>query len=391
MSRCFRITQLIFASIFFLLSALPAVSQASLRPSPSAPLGDPDYQSPELDLRASPKFWGASASLGLFGTPIIDGLDTEYWLEAGGVLGKAPYYRTEDDEYYTGGIEGIDPAKDTAYQRFSLFWGGGIAQGLAWNRRTGRNLAEAFLLYRGRFQQHSDLPGEDELIFRSDVPGKNGFTINTLLTGLSYHDVSANPRTKTYLGLYGEFSVGFAPLWFFNGLYGEADFQRIHSRIEGYLPLFELEPRSGGLNMLSMYAAGRFVADQLMGPQIPFVARQVFAGRSVTSGLGGAVRGLDQSVYDAPFKAAASAEVRLNLPALGHREVVPGLLIYYDMGIYGSSPIQPEGFVHSTGSGAYVNFFDYVIFHVYLHWYLNGTNAEGKSFIPFTIAFSHHF
>jgi hypothetical protein len=108
------------------------------------------------------------------------------------------------------------------------------------------------------------------------------------------------------------------------------------------------------------------------------------------------VRGVDSGGYDTNFKAFNSIELRANLPAIFHPDLVPGLVAFFDMGVYDqvgepgiSSPAS--GFVAGTGVGAYIDVLDFGGLAAYIEYRLDRANAEGDRLRIFVIEFGMHF
>ena len=90
---------------------------------------------------------------------------------------------------------------------------------------------------------------------------------------------------------------------------------------------------------------------------------------------------MDSGSLDGYFKAVNNLEVRVVGPALFIPAIVPGLVAYVDTGIFGSGRFPgPEawGFVASTGTGIYLDLFNFAQFTLYLHYRLVGVNADGS-------------
>jgi len=141
--------------------------------------------------------------------------------------------------------------------------------------------------------------------------------------------------------------------------------------------------------------AGDFAAvDWVTGDPVPLNVRQSFGGRSPRTGLGDAVRGVDSGSLDGDFKAVNNLEVRVLGPALFLPDIVPGLVVYLDAGIFGSAGAPgPDawGFVASTGAGVFVDLFGFAQLTGYLHYRLVGENADGSALTPFAIDFGLKF
>jgi hypothetical protein len=120
-----------------------------------------------------------------------------------------------------------------------------------------------------------------------------------------------------------------------------------------------------------------------MGSAVPLQIRQTFGGTKPRTGLGGALRGIDAGCMDTNLKAVNNLEVRVNLPAIVIRDIVPGILGYWDAGAYaqvGEGPGDPAaGFVTTAGGGVYVDFFDFAQLIGYLNYRFTGENTDGNA------------
>jgi hypothetical protein len=136
-------------------------------------------------------------------------------------------------------------------------------------------------------------------------------------------------------------------------------------------------------------------ADQDYG--IPFGISQTFGGLNRFSGLGGAVRGLPDGWGDGTLKWVGNIELRCNLPAFIHQELMFGVLAFLDSGAYADPPGHPEAsalssaFLMSGGLGAYLDFFglgDIIARTVFV---IYSPNNQGSSWVPLEIDFGMHF
>ena len=119
------------------------------------------------------------------------------------------------------------------------------------------------------------------------------------------------------------------------------------------------------------------------------MVRRSFGGRdALRTGLGYAVRGIDSGALDTNPKLVHNLELRMNLPAIVLPDIVPGVLVHWDAGYFaqvGESVATPlSGFVSTIGAGVYVNLLDLATLSAYLHYRLDGVNADGSSWCPST-------
>ncbi len=350
-----------------------------------------EQERPPLKLDLDLRLFGADIALGYRGYSFVPGLDTIFWVSAGGGYENRSFYHYLDDTLYNGDDPAVDPLRDPFYWRLNGSWFLGLAQGIVWNERIDENFLEAFLLYRGRIESFTKDPlVPNQLVFRSSLPDREGTFQNAILCGLSLNDVSFNKTTKTYTGIYGEASAEYSPASFNISTYGNTDFFRLNGTVKFFFPLYE-STYGDGLNLLSIYLCDYLSADYLMGDSIPINARETFGGRDTRDGLGSAVRGLDKRRFDSTLKAVNNFEIRMNLPALGIRDITSGMLLYFDTGFYGGMKQQAPGFVFATGGGIFLNFFDFAVIVVYAEFLLNDTTVAGGSITFPQIEFGLHF
>jgi hypothetical protein len=86
----------------------------------------------------------------------------------------------------------------------------------------------------------------------------------------------------------------------------------------------------------------------------------------------------------------------MNLPAIGLPDIVPGVVLHWDVGYFSqvgepsiASPLN--GFASTIGAGVFVNLLDLATLTAYLHYRLDGVNADGSALVPFDLQFGLHF
>ena len=342
----------------------------------------------DVDLR----LWGLDLGVGYRGFPLLQGVDTTFWGVAGGAYEKMSYYR-QTEAIIIGKYPG--PADDLVFYRADAKWWLGVAQGLLWNERIDENRLEALLFYRGRFDENLIEAGD--LIDTSDLPDESGLFQNTLFAGLAYNDILVDKKHKTKSGISGEISAEWGPAFLANTVYGSSDFVRFNATARGFFPLYDAAPDRQG-NLFSMYLGEFFSADYaigLGGTAVPYVIRRTFGGKEPRTGLGYAVRGVDSGSLDTNLKLVNNFELRMNLPAIVLPDIVPGALVHWDVGYFsqvGESIASPQsGFVSTVGAGVFVNLFDIATLAAYIHYRLDGVNADGSALVPFDLQFGLHF
>ena len=338
------------------------------------------------------RLWGLDLGVGYRGLALLDGVDTTFWAYGGGAWEKMTYYRVAEtiiSGAYTGG--------DPVFHRADANWQLGIGQGFLWNDRIDANRLEAFLFYRGRY--NSNLTEAGDLILGSGLPDSAGMLLNTFFIGLAYDDVLFDKAHKMKSGISAEISAEYGPGFMFNAVFGNADFVRLNLTGRWFCPLYDAVPDRRG-NLFSMYIAEFAAADWavgLNGAPVPYVVRRSFGGRDAPrTGLGYAVRGVDSGSLDTNLKLVNNLELRMNLPAIVLPDIVPGFLVHWDAGYFSqvgeSSIASPlSGFVSTIGAGLYVNLFDLATLAAYVHYRLDGKNADGSALVPFDLQFGLHF
>jgi hypothetical protein len=273
----------------------------------------------------------------------------------------------------------------------------GPVQGLLWNAQQERNLAEAFLLYRGRFDYHYDLYSVEPFLFQSsEFTDAQGLAGNSLLAGLSYGTETLNGH-RVPRGIYAESSAEWGPRWLANSLYGTSDFYRLNAQVRGFLPVFDVEP-DRRLNLLSAYLCAMAAVDYSGGAEVPIYVMQSFGGRSLRDGLGGSLRGFEKRAYDTELKTVVNLEARMNGPALGHPALMPIAFLFFDAGGYagysnvpdGSAAAERSGLLASWGFGAAVDFFGIEKVRATVGFPLYGERLDGESW-ELRIDFGLHF
>lgn len=107
-----------------------------------------------------------------------------------------------------------------------------------------------------------------------------------------------------------------------------------------------------------------------------------FGGTSIREGLGYYVRGFEKWTYDTQLKIVNNIDLRANLPAIYFKNLVPGIVAYFDAGFYRGYFADPgilkQGFLCSTGVGIYLDFFGVEYLRVYFQFPLYGERVDGK-------------
>jgi hypothetical protein len=342
---------------------------------------------------------GADVGIGYRGLTLVPGSQTTVWAYLGGGYEWLTYYRDSSGALLAPGelaAGGALAGRDPGFVRVEGAWRLGLEQGFAWNERTATNLFEAFAFYRGRVDSYQATPVQ--LLSSAALPDRTGQLQNALQAGVAYDDLLFDAAHKTKDGFAAEATVEWGPSFFLNTLDGDSNYVRLNATARGFLPLYDVSPGSAS-NLLSLYAGDYVSVDYAagFGAPVPLSVRQTFGGRDQNTGLGHSVRGVDSAGLDTNFKAVNNLELRLNLPALFLRDLLPGLVVYWDAGYYAQvgetgvpSPV-PAGFVTSTGAGIFLDLLDLASLAAYVDYRLDAPNADGSRLTLFAIEFGMHF
>ena len=327
---------------------------------------------------------GADVGVGYRGLALIPEADTTIWAYAGGGYEWLSYYREPSGALVAPGALG---GRDPSFVRIEGAWRLGVEQGFAWNERTKRNLVEAFAFYRGRYDLNESQPGQ--LLYDATIPDQAGILLHTAQVGFAYDDLLFETKHKTRSGMAAELSAEWGP--------GSLDYLRFNWTFRWFLPLYDVAP-DRPVNLLSMYLGELYSVDYAMGlsSSVPLFIRQTFGGRNQATGLGGAMRGVDSGSLDTNLKAVNNLEVRANLPALFLPDLVPGIVVFWDLGYYNQMgetgiAVPGSGFVRSTGAGVYLDLLDIATVAAYVDYRLDAVNAGGSPWTLGAIEFGLHF
>jgi hypothetical protein len=351
-----------------------------------------------LALDVQPRLLGADIGLGYRGMTLVPGTQTTLWVYLGGGYEWMSYYRDSNDAMLTPGElapGGAQDGRDPSFERIEGAWRLGMEQGFIWNPRTQTNLFEAFAFYRGRVDSYDSTAVQ--LLSSSPLPDRTGQLQNALQVGIALDNLLVDPAHKTSNGFSGEATIEWGPAFFFNTLNGNSNYVRLNAMARGFVPLFDISPGSAS-NLLSIYLGDYFAVDYAVGfgAPVPLSVRQTFGGRDQDPGLGHAVRGVDSASLDTNFKAVNNFEFRFNLPALFLRDLLPGLIVFWDAGYYaqvgetGVPSPAPAGYVSSTGVGAFIDVLDLASLAFYVSYRLDVTNADGSR-LNASMEFGLHF
>ena len=362
-----------------------------------APAWSMDNESPvtfDIPLR----WLGADLGVGYRGLALLPGVDTTFWVYAGGGYEWMNYFRDSSGALLGPGsvAPGTEDTNNT-FNRWEAAWRLGVDQGFLWNERTKTNRFEAFFFYRGVYDDNMISATIVPALFSSGLPDRTGGLLNTLQFGLFYDDLLFNVKHKIYDGFNAEATAEWGPGFLFNTITGNADYIRFNFNGRIFIPVYDAVPDRVS-NLFSVYAGDYVSVDYsvgLNGAPVPLFIRQSFGGRDQKTGLGHAVRGVDTAAYDTNFKAVNNLEIRANLPALYFSNLVPGIVAYFDVGYYAQVgeglATVPSGFLASTGAGVYIDVFDLGSLALYVDYRLDSPNADGTNLMTFKLEFGMHF
>lgn len=338
---------------------------------------------------------GVDLSITYSGLELLDELNTYLFFKAGGGYQEKVFYHDA-----TGAVLSDTSSLDKEYKRRTpnFQWEAALYQGLTWNERTGDNLLESFLYYRGRYDiyNYADSYGVVPYLFTDTSPftDKDGLFGNSLMAGLCWKDLTEDSH-QVQKGIYAEASVEYGPSWLGNSFFGETDYLRLNAQVKAYLPIFDLD-ESSEMNKLSVYAGNYFSVDYSGGGSVPIYVIQSFGGKNLRPGLGGSLRGFDSYAWDTRFKAVNNLELRVNGPAFFSPSFLPVLFTYFDAGYFYGHQISPgdfdaeQGFLCSAGGGIAINVFGVEHVRASFDFPLYGQRHDGASWY-LNLDFGLHF
>jgi hypothetical protein len=300
------------------------------------------------------------------------------------------YYRTPTDRPYDGTLPGYDPESAPVNSRASLRFTTGLSQGILWNERKMQNRLSLFVRYNLLYYWNFKDDTSAQLVFAGSLPDREQQLQNSLLVGLAWDDIDYTNPHQVLSGTASEISLEYGPEWFFNNVVGSADFYRLNFSARAFVPLFDLAPDSE-LNVVSAYLGLYIAADYAGGGYVPLNIRESMGGLEPRKGLGYAIRGLEDCRFDTPLKMAGNLDLRINLPALGTNDIMPGLIAFFDCGYYNFMDFKESGFIVSTGCGVFLSLFRSLHLTFTTQYLLNATRVTGDKWTPLFFAFMFHF
>jgi len=353
---------------------------------------------------------GIDLTVGYRLAPWFEGVDTILQATIGGGYEGFGVFR--DIDYVPNSVEAdtADPNGNLEFNSPNIQWQLGIRQGILWNPGEDRNLVEAFLYYRGRYDRylkgrHYWGSSDSEIAaieasheaWQSGFLGSdaNGIFGNSLFAGLTCDALHFDGRTKAYDGFYGEASFEFSP--YFPSVLGAGDFRRVNFSTKTFRTLYEARP-AAAKNVFTIYAGSYFSIDYADARRrMPLYVMQTFGGTQLREGLADSVRGFEKYSWDTQLKIVHNFDLRFNLPVIYSccgRDLLPGFVVYFDLGYgtsyWGDPSNTPGGFLGSTGAGMFLDLLDFVYAHVYAHFPLIGERIDGAP-VALDLAIRLHF
>ena len=398
-----------------LILLVSVLHPASAQEDPAAPGSAPFFYRIEDVRRYFTWGWnliptGIDVTLGWRIAPWFEGVETILQSSIGGGYQGFATFRAWN--YVPNFVETdtADPNGNLEFNSPNIQWQGGIRQGIAWNPAEDRNLVEAFLFYRGRYDRYlngrhywGSSDGEITAIEASHEAWQSGYLGsdadgifgNSLFAGLSYDTLHFDRRTKAYEGTYAEASFELSP--YFPAVLGASDFWRVNLSAKTFWTLYEARPEAAK-NVFTIYAGSYFSIDYADAPrQMPLYVMQSFGGTELREGLADSVRGFEKSSWDTQLKIVHNLDLRFTLPVLCSfrgRDLLPGLVVYFDLGYgtsyWGDPGNAPGGFLGSTGIGLFLDLLDFTSVHVYAHFPLIGERIDGAP-VALDLAIRVHF
>ncbi len=333
---------------------------------------------------------GLGVDVGYKGFSLSESVDTIIHVKAMGNYESIGYYRTPLDRPYDGSLPGYDEDESPLAYRAAGAFSLEFDQGLLWNERENANGLEFFFAYNLRYENFLHDHDVRQLLFDSPRMEKDQILYNSILAGIEWKDVDQRNPHGMISGTAADASAEWGPKAFFNTAFADVDFLRLNFSARAFLPLFDVDPESE-FNKFSAYACFFLSTDYSTGTSIPLYVRQTFGGKYPREGLGDALRGLEESRYDTPFKAVGSLELRANLPAIFIPELIPGLFVFMDCGYYDFVDFSESGFVASTGGGFSLSLFGAMNLTVGTAVLLNEKLVTGETWTPIYFEGSFHF
>jgi hypothetical protein len=353
---------------------------------------------------------GIDLTVGYRLPPWFQGVQTILQATIGGGYGGFGTFRDTNYTPNTVVSNVADPNGNLEFNSPNIQWQLGIRQGIAWNPEEDRNLLEAFLHYRGRYDRYLkgrhywgssdseiDAIEASHSYWQQHYEGSDAYGIfgNSLLTGLAYDALHFDRRTKSYDGTYAEASFEFSP--YVPSVPGASDFWRVNFSTKTFRTLYEARPLAEK-NVFTIYAGSYFSIDYADARlQMPLYVMQSFGGTELREGLADSVRGFEKYSWDTQLKIVHNLDLRFNLPvicSLWGRDLLPGLVLYFDLG-YGASywhdpSHTPGGFLGSTGIGLFLGLLDFTYAHVYAHFPVIGERLD-RAPVALDLAIQLHF
>ena len=345
--------------------------------------------------------------------PWFDDVETILQATVGGGYEGFGTFRDTERRPNQVAVDVADPNGNLEFNSPNIQWQLGLRQGIVRDPADERNLLEAFLYYRGRYDRylkgrHYWGSSDSEIAaieasheaWQQDYKANGGSDAygifgNSLFTGLAYDALHFDRRSKAYDGTYAEASFEFSP--YFPSVLGASDFWRVNFSTKTFWTLYEARP-DAAKNVFTIYAGSYFSIDYSDAlRQMPLYVMQTFGGTELREGLADSVRGFEKYSWDTQLKIVHNFDLRFNLPvlySLRGRDLLPGFVVYFDLGygaLYWHDPSNtPGGFLGSTGIGLFLDLLDFTCAHVYAHFPLIGRRIDDAP-VVLDLAIRVHF
>jgi hypothetical protein len=323
------------------------------------------YAEPQLAFSVAPSdFWAAQFQVGVEGLGAFPGLNTLVFVGGEAAYNGINYYRRPDGSPFLSGDGDFD-ADLISTNRFRGNWNLGIQQGILPPSREERDLLRIALKYEGYyFTTTGDVTGT--YLAAADRPETAGFINNALHLELDFDD---SIRDGHYVanGMDARGEIEYAP-GFMNDY---SDYIHASAAIRTYLPVYDASPEEP-MNRFSIYLANRTRVRYLTGAYVP-------VEEGYSNGI--SVRSIENERFDAPFVASSSLDLRFALPALFIPEIMPGVLLFTDLGYYYEDS-EYNGLIISHGGAIYLNLFNYLQVGARMSLLSLGSKMDESIFTP---------
>jgi hypothetical protein len=268
--------------------------------------------------------WGLGVAVGYKGINIFDKAETSLWASVCVNYEDNAFFRNPDESPF-------NPAQNPEipfYKRWHYGFALGIMQGFVYDEKTEKDLFSGFLFFKN--SNEINLPAESPagaLIFSSGLPDQYGLQQYLFSAGIMFNNAVINPQNNLKQGFSADAAFSLAP----KALNSIADYTQFTVRFTEYIPIVDQKA-------FCLYLGCRSVLDISSGAYIPVSIRTSTGGFSpffssaLMPGLGGGVRGILMGRFDGYVKLLNNFEIRMSLPEMLSKEIIPLAIIYFDTG-----------------------------------------------------------